>query len=460
MKKFLTVGLSVVCAACLLMTGCDLNRFKRPVIENATPTPTADSTTDAPTDAIVTPNVTVTPDIVTPDISGLPSIDPSQLPSGSASAGTTSELTPGFTGPTVPGQTATPSPTPTPTPTWSLRPAQTVSIVPAALLSVGYTTRYFAVPKNYSMPYYIEADLNNQCINVFIKDAETGLYDVLLNRFICSAGTTSQPSIKGTFYIQTDAQQKVRTGQKVKYTSYYFEKYGSTAYYITRYHDAYMFHSFTFKKSGKYWMPKTDYYNMGSPGSAGCLRMLMGHAKWIYENIDPGTCVVVHTSAPKNTELKNTLKAYLPPLGYDITPEYVAKDYSKGLVRCDNVRAEYCDSLITPTPKVTPIPTLVPTADPFATPTPILTPSPTAKPTPVSTPTPTATPTGTPAATPTGTPATTPTPTAAPTVIPTPTATIVPTIAPTIAPTLAPTPTETPAPTQTPDPTPNIEPEA
>lgn len=310
----------------------------------------------------------------------------------------------------VPLESETPTPeakvTPAPTPV----PAVKDSIVPGELLSVGYTTpidpSVSKLPAEYNMPYYVEVDLTNQCVNIFIKNDATGKYDSLLNRFICSSGTSDKPTKKGSFVIKTQAQQKAATGQNVKGYSYYFKKYDSYAYYYTRYSNEYMFHSFTFVNSGGVITPKSGaYYNMGNAGSAGCLRMLMSHAKWIYDYIQGGSFCYVTNERKTDSELRATLKKYIPPLGYDMTPEWVPGNNEVGLVpvkevaekaNINNTPAPTEAPTVAPTVAPTEAPTaVVPTAIPTATSTFVPTPSPTAVPTPTPTPAPTATPTAT-----------------------------------------------------------------
>ncbi len=307
-----------------------------------------------------------------------------------------------------PTQEPTASPSPVPTPTPSPRPAQTESIVPDYLLSVGFTTPLGDVPKGYKMAYYIEVDVTNQCVNVFIKNNSTGKYDVLLNRFVCSGGTSTQPTKLGNFYIKSNAEQRAATGQDVKYRRYYFKKYQSYAYYVTRYSNEYMFHSYTFAESNGYLKPKSAYYNMGNPGSAGCLRMLMNHAKWIYDNVDPGTYVVVNKQRAKDKTLQAALKK-IPPLGYDMTSSF-NPDTGEGLVVTDPVKNPEIIGTVKPTPSETAVeilPTPTPTPTPTITVTP--TPTPTHKPTPTPTPTPTQKPTPTPSPTSSAKPDPTPT---------------------------------------------------
>lgn len=354
-----------------------------------------------------------------------------------------------------PSPTAPATPTPVPTPTPTLRPAQVDSIVPAELITTGYTTpldpKSVKFPENYNMPYYIEVDVTNQCVNIFRKNPDTGAYDILLNRFVISGGTSSKPTKTGNFYIKTNEQQKASTGQSVKYVRYFFEKYASYAYYITRYSNEYMFHSFTFGvNSKKQIVPKSSaYYNMGNTGSAGCLRMLMGHAKWIYENIDGGTYCVVNKNRARNNTLRSVLKKYVPPLGYDMTPAWNGnRSNYTGLVECDFVKNPQIAD------KIPILPTPTPTATPTPTPTDILSPTISTLPevTPSATPggTPNATPEETPGNTPNVTPENTPdtvTPTAPTVITPTPPSVVTPTQKPTQAPTEKPTQ----APTEKPD---------
>lgn len=316
-------------------------------------------------------------------------VKPTKSPvvSGSPNTSAGTSLSPSSDTNTLPPVTPTPTPKPTPKPT--IRPAQKDSIVPSELLLTGYTTpldpKSVAFPKNYNMPYYIEVDVTNQCVNIFRKNDETGAYDILLNRFVCSGGTSTKPTRTGNFYIKSEAEQKKATGQSVKYTRYYFKNYGSYAYYITRYSNEYMFHSFTFEenKTTRQILPKkASYYNMGNTGSAGCLRMLMNHAKWIYDNIDAGTYVVVNKWRAKDTKLRSVLKKYVPTLGYDMSPAWDGnRSNLTGLTRTEFIQTP--DVVTTPAP-VTPTPTQAPT--PTVSPTPTATPTPTVAPTPTETP--------------------------------------------------------------------------
>lgn len=344
MKRFFSIFLLIVCIT-VCLAGCNENK------NQITPKPPVNTGSGSPSASIdTTTTVPASPDV---------SLDPNV--------------------------SSTPAVTPVPTPKPTIRPAQKESIVPSELLLTGYTTPLepstVNFPKNYKMPYYIEADITNQCVNIFRRNEETGAYDILLNRFVCSAGTSTMPTKLGHFFIKSDAEQRKSTGQDVKYQRYYFNKYDSYAYYITRYSNAYMFHSFTFEanSAGQILPKKSSYYNMGNPGSAGCLRMLMNHAKWIYDNIDAGTYCVVNKNRPVDNKLRAVLKKYVPTLGYDMWPQWNGnRSNSTGLTRTEFIQTPDVIPTAVPTPKITPTPNI--------TPTPQITPTPTVAPTPVSTP--------------------------------------------------------------------------
>ena len=93
------------------------------------------------------------------------------------------------------------------------------------------------------MPYALEVDITNQCVNVYIKNPETGLYDVIINRFVCSTGLPATPTPTGVYYASNDD-----TGRVFKTTWMKFPKWDNTwAQYITRITGPYLFHSFSFR---------------------------------------------------------------------------------------------------------------------------------------------------------------------------------------------------------------------
>lgn len=91
----------------------------------------------------------------------------------------------------------------------------------------------------------------------------------------CAPGTSSTPTVLGTFTVQEKG--------------YYFNSGSARCFYYTQFYGNYLFHS-------------TLYYHDGTPMdsrvgqrlSHGCVRLEISNAKWIYNNIPRGTKVVTY----------------------------------------------------------------------------------------------------------------------------------------------------------------------
>lgn len=93
----------------------------------------------------------------------------------------------------------------------------------------------------------------------------------------CTSGAFSTPTKTGEFTV----------GSK----GYSFgEEHGYSCYYWTQFYGAYLFHSV------KYYANTRNIVDgrLGVNASAGCLRLQIDNAKWIYDNIPRGTKVIVY----------------------------------------------------------------------------------------------------------------------------------------------------------------------
>ncbi len=91
----------------------------------------------------------------------------------------------------------------------------------------------------------------------------------------CAPGKASTPTVGGEFNV----------GGK----GYYFDSGNSRCYYYTQFKGNYLFHSVLYNKNGT-----LQDGRVGIPLSHGCVRLEIGNAKWIYDNIPGGTHVVVY----------------------------------------------------------------------------------------------------------------------------------------------------------------------
>ena len=97
----------------------------------------------------------------------------------------------------------------------------------------------------------------------------------LNRRYVCSTGKASTPTVIGEYQV---------------YGKGYSFGHGYTCYYYTQFYGDYLFHSSPYYVNSKRVMDPT----MGVPSSAGCVRLEIQNAKWIYDNIPYGTKVVTY----------------------------------------------------------------------------------------------------------------------------------------------------------------------
>jgi len=97
----------------------------------------------------------------------------------------------------------------------------------------------------------------------------------------CTVGAKSTPTPTGSFKVP-------------KYKTYQYafgREYGYMAWYSTKIKGPYLFHSELYQPGSK-----TEFYDgrLGQALSHGCIRVSLDHAKWIQDNIRPGTRVVIY----------------------------------------------------------------------------------------------------------------------------------------------------------------------
>lgn len=97
----------------------------------------------------------------------------------------------------------------------------------------------------------------------------------LNRRYVCSTGKASTPTVIGEYQV---------------YGKGYSFGHGYTCYYYTQFYGDYLFHSSPYYVNSNRVMDPT----MGVPSSAGCVRLEIQNAKWIYDNIPYGTKVVTY----------------------------------------------------------------------------------------------------------------------------------------------------------------------
>ncbi|MBR3248064.1 MAG: L,D-transpeptidase family protein [Clostridiales bacterium] len=122
---------------------------------------------------------------------------------------------------------------------------------------------------NCDTPFYIFADIDNCYIMIF----RGSVYQWELDKiYPMSCGKPGSSTPRGEFEV---------TGKLP-----FFYSHGSLCYYATQWNGPYYFHSVTYNYNGTIQNP-----TLGAHISAGCIRLDIDVAEWIYDNIPEGTCV-------------------------------------------------------------------------------------------------------------------------------------------------------------------------
>jgi len=131
--------------------------------------------------------------------------------------------------------------------------------------------------------YQIKVNRQMNCVTVYARDTN-GSYIIPVVSFVASAGSGSNTPT-GTF----------RSNKLGLWWTLLGPSYGQ---YVTQISGNYLFHSVPYYTRGnKYSLKEHLYRKLGSKDSAGCIRLTVRDAKWIYENISNGTTIIIYDSS-------------------------------------------------------------------------------------------------------------------------------------------------------------------
>jgi lipoprotein-anchoring transpeptidase ErfK/SrfK len=134
-----------------------------------------------------------------------------------------------------------------------------------------------STPFTTEIPYYIKVNKKQNVVNVYTVDSN-GEYSVPYKSILCSTGTHTP-----------------KTGSKYKITTYrrLWNKMqgGVYAQYAVQITGNILFHSVPYTKMNNSSLEYWEYDKLGTKASLGCIRMTAEDAKWVYDNIVPGTWV-------------------------------------------------------------------------------------------------------------------------------------------------------------------------
>ena len=180
--------------------------------------------------------------------------------------------------------------------------------------------RFNTVDVHAASKYTIYVNRSTNIVNV--TNSKTGR---LVRAMYCSTGK-SYRTIKCTY----------STTAKYKWRPLIHGVYGQ---YSTRIHGPYLFHSVPYYSTNKSQVSNKEYNKLGQQASAGCIRLAVTDAKWIYDNCRIGTKVVIGENRklkkPTRPKVKVSTKRRA---GWDPTDPDTKNPYRPGLVLKKNAK--------------------------------------------------------------------------------------------------------------------------
>lgn len=135
--------------------------------------------------------------------------------------------------------------------------------------------------KNPVKPIHIKVSTTENTVYVYGWSGSG--YNHPIKKFICSCGTIKHPTIQGTFY---------GIGPETEW--YFMADSDVWVRYPYRITGPYFFHSILFENKGDITPTEASKNNLGINASHGCIRLTVDDARWIYENIPPGTKIMIN----------------------------------------------------------------------------------------------------------------------------------------------------------------------
>ena len=138
-----------------------------------------------------------------------------------------------------------------------------------------------------SSPYYIKVNSGANCVTVYSKDSN-GDYTIPIKAMICSCGEYTTPMWK-----YPNSVYKL-TGNKYDWLPLEDDVHGQFATQIV---GNILFHSVPYLEPAKNKLKWWEFDKLGTSASAGCVRLQVKDAEWIYYNCPAGTYVEFYSSS-------------------------------------------------------------------------------------------------------------------------------------------------------------------
>lgn len=156
-----------------------------------------------------------------------------------------------------------------------------LTLVVSALLSLSMGMT--ASAQEEAPRYEIRVNRAANCVTVYEKDA-TGAYTIPVKAMACSCGIEAGSTPLGTFSTSDYYEWRLMVD----------DTYGQ---YAVRFVKRILFHSVPYLSDAPDTLVAEEYNKLGEPASHGCVRLTASDAKWIYDNCEKGTTVIVYDDA-------------------------------------------------------------------------------------------------------------------------------------------------------------------
>ena len=160
---------------------------------------------------------------------------------------------------------------------------------------------------DYTAKYYVIVNYSSNVVTVYAKDANNQ-YTVPVKAMVCSTGTATPRS--GVY--------KLTTKDRYRWRALFGGVYGQYAVKIV---GNILFHSVPYLKTDNGTLEYWEYDKLGTAASAGCVRLTVTDALWIYNNCGGGTQVEFSSNAsnPLGKPTARKISGYQDLRGYDPT---------------------------------------------------------------------------------------------------------------------------------------------
>ena len=135
--------------------------------------------------------------------------------------------------------------------------------------------------KNSKESYFIKVNYTANVVTIYKKDKQ-GNFTVPVKAMVCSTGTATPKS--GTYKMSNKYRWHQLNG-------------GVYGQYCSRITGHILFHSVPYKTNSPDTLKYTAYDKLGTTASAGCIRLTVADALWIYNNCESGTYVEFYSSS-------------------------------------------------------------------------------------------------------------------------------------------------------------------